>query len=178
MIGSLTAAAAVLLLVSATAKLRNPSAAVPLLTALPLLGRRAPGRLAAAARGVGAGEAVVAVGFLAFGNRISAACLAAAYAAVSIAASVVLASGRRTSCGCFGARSAPIGPAHPILTGACSAVGVAAVIEPVGRAGGLLDAAAPVTALAVVQVVVLAALGYLLLTALPALTDAGRRGAR
>jgi hypothetical protein len=86
-----------------------------------------------------------------------------------------LASGSHASCGCFGAADAPIGRAHLGVVVAGVLVGVSAVVQPPVRWGGLGEAAGLVRPVLAIQVALLGWLAYLVITALPTLSDSRRR---
>lgn len=173
MIDTLAAAAALLLAVSGAAKVRHPGPAAAMLVRL--LHRPARDRAGAAllVRGTGLGELAVGLALVVTGSRVAAVLLAAAYAGFAAVAVLLLRTGAgRTSCGCFGAADSPIGPAHLVLTAAGAAAGVAAAIHPSGA--GLFHGGHLVVVTGWAQAVLLAALGYLAVTALPALLAARR----
>ena len=174
MLGALAAAAALLLVGSGLAKLRAPApVARTLVVLLPALGRRRR-RLPALARVLGAAELAVGTAVLAFGGVLPFALLAAAYVAFAGVAIRLRTGDRAVPCGCFGRVDAPVGAAHIVLTAGCAAVAAAAATGSVGPAGGLLEHSAFVAAVGLAQVVLLAWLGYLAITALPALTGLTR----
>jgi hypothetical protein len=177
MIGSLCAAAALLLLGSGVAKLRTPEPS--LATVAALLRRRTSNRALrfSLVRAVAAGEVIAGAGFLVFGGRVPAAAVALLFAMFAAIAVILLIRSDRVACGCFGRSDAPIGISHLAVNVCCCAVAVACTIRPVGPLGGLLSASGVVAIVGVVQVVLLAALGYLVMTALPALAAARRLGA-
>lgn len=181
MIAIVTCAAALLLAAAGVAKVRSPAPATRMLAGLsrrPL--RAGTAALRAFVRVAGAGEVVVGVLVLARGGRAPALLLAGCYAAfvaVSLLALVVArrdSSAPRSSCGCFGATDSPVGAAHLVLTVAGLAAGCAAVARPFGAAAGLTTSSAPVALTGVLQVGILAGLGYLSITSLPALLAARR----
>lgn len=165
MVGALGVATAVLLAVSGLAKLRAPAPATAMITSLlPALRRR---RLAPAVRLLGLSELAIGVAFLAIGGRAAAALLAGCY--LGFLAVAVRLVGRHTPCGCFGATEAPVGIAHVLLNCAATAVATAAIVRPVHVLGGLPAHGSLVAAAGIGQAVLLVWLGYLGVTALPAL---------
>ena len=175
LIRTLAAAAALLLAASGVAKLQRPDPAAT--TVLRLRFLRLPGRPRAQAlvRVIGAGELGVGLAVLVTGSRPAAALLAAAYLAFAAVAVVLLrAGGARVSCGCFGSVDSPLGAAHLALNVAAGAAGFAAVLRPPGPGAGLFAGGGAGAVAAPLQAVVLAALGYLAVTALPALLAAQR----
>lgn len=181
MIAIVTCAAALLLSVAGLAKVRSPAPATRMLAGL--AGRAPLGRSAALqgfVRVAGVGEAVVGVLVLARGDRGPALLLAGCYAvfvAVSLRTLVVARRDRnvpRSSCGCFGTADSPIGVAHLLLTASGLAAAGAAVARPFGAAAGLTTSSASVAVTGALQVGVLAGLGYLSITSLPALIAARR----
>jgi hypothetical protein len=175
MIGALSAAAALLLVCSGAAKLRAPAPAGRTIGALlPAVRRARPGVLAWLARSVGAGEVAVGGAVLALGGRGPAAALAAGYLIFAVVAVRLRTAGVGVPCGCFGRSDAPVGVQHIVLNAVCAGVAAAAAAQPVGAAGGLLQHGAFVAAIGLMQVALLAWLGYLAITALPALTALAR----
>jgi hypothetical protein len=175
-IGALSAAAAILLAVSGLAKLRAPAPAAAMLATLLPRARRRRKLLEAGVRGGGLVEFAAGVLMVAVGGRLPAALLATGYLVFTAVALRLAASGQRTSCGCFGRADSPVGAAHIVLDTVCLAVAVAAVVRPVAAGGGLLDHGATVAVAGCAQVSLLAWLGYLSITALPALASARRLG--
>jgi hypothetical protein len=172
MIGILAAAAAVLVLAAGLAKLRRPDPAGAMLRRA-LAGRVRPDHDLRNAVRVAAGlEVAVAVLFLVVGGRVPAALLAATY--LGFLAVVVLARRRpgATSCGCFGRADAPLGVAHLGLDAVGLLVAALAVGRPVGALGGLLDLAPAPAVIGGAQLLLVAGLGFLSITALPALAAA------
>jgi hypothetical protein len=167
-IGTLGAAAALLLVVSGLAKIRTPApAGAMIVTLLPRLRRR---RLGRPVRAIGGAELAVGGAFLVAGGRVPAALLAGCYLAFLIVAMRLAARRSPIPCGCFGAADAPVGVAHIVLDAVAAGVASAAVVRPVGAAGGLVDHGTLVAVIGVGQAVLLASLGYLAITALPQLT--------
>ncbi|WP_375487524.1 MauE/DoxX family redox-associated membrane protein [uncultured Jatrophihabitans sp.] len=174
MISVLVAAAAVLLVVSGVAKIRHPEPASALVRRL-LHRPRERYRSVLLVRGIGVGELAVGTAALAAGSRTALALLAAAYVGFAVVAVLALRDGAaRTPCGCFGSADSPLGPAHLVLDAVAAVAGVAGAVRPSGPALGLLDGAGLTAAVACVQVLLLASLGYLAVTSLPALLAARR----
>jgi hypothetical protein len=162
-----------LLVVSGFAKLRNPAPAA--VAAGELLRQRGSRRgRVVAVRVLAAGELSVGLAFLIVGGRGCAALIAIAFAGMSAVAFVLVMSGRRISCGCFGSADAPAGFSHVVANLACSAAGWACTLRPVGPLAGLPGHGATVAVVGATQLMLLASLGYLAMTAGPALTAARR----
>jgi methylamine utilization protein MauE len=173
MLGVLCGAAALLLVVSGAAKLRSPEPAV--LAAGALLRQRGSRRSrVAAVRVLASAELAVGVAFLFVGGRICAVLIAVAFAGLSAVALALATSGRRVSCGCFGSADAPAGFSHVVWNMACCTAGVACALRPVGALAGLSGVGAAVAFVGAAQLVLLASLGYLAMTAGPALSAARR----
>ena len=109
------------------------------------------------------------------GGWITAALIATCYLVLT-AVAVRLATGSRpAACGCFGAADGVVGGAHVVLDLAALGAAVAGCVRPPGAVWTLFDGG-PLTGLTVIiQAVLLAALGYVSITALPALTAARRQ---
>ncbi|MCW2658195.1 MAG: hypothetical protein JWR06_2388 [Jatrophihabitans sp.] len=174
MIGSLSAAAAVLLAVSGLAKLRSPAPAAAMITTLLPATRRHRSLWTVAVRAGGTVEVTVGVLVVAVGGRLPAVLLGACYLVFAAVALRLASRAQDTSCGCFGRAASPVGVAHVALDVVCLAVAVIAVMRPVPTGAGLFDHGAVMSATACGQVVLLAWLGYLAITALPALASARR----
>lgn len=174
MVGALCAAAAALLVVSGIGKLRSPDPAARMIAALISVPRRRRGWLTAGVCVIGCVEIATGASMLAVGGRGPAAAVAALYLVFTVVAIRLAATGERTACGCFGRADAPVGTAHVLLDIICLAAAVGAVLNPVGPAGGVLDGNTIAVITGLVQVILLAWLGYLSITALPALTVARR----
>lgn len=170
----IAAAAAVLLLVSGLAKLRAPAPAATTVTVLvPRLRRR---RLVRHAVRVG-GLAEIGVGaaFLATGSVWSAALLGGAYLLFTGVALVLVRRGDGgTSCGCFGSAPSPVGRPHVVLDAVALAAACGTLAHPGGAFGGVFTGASAHVVVGAAQVALLAWLGYLSITALPALAAARR----
>ncbi len=108
------------------------------------------------------------------GGHVATAALAACYLVVTAVAVRLVLRGEPAPCGCFGAADGDVGPAHVVLD--VAALGIALVAAVAGPAGitGWGDHGALTGLTAAGQAVLLAALGYLSITALPALTTARR----
>jgi hypothetical protein len=173
-IGALTAAAAVLLGVAGLAKARSPAPAAAMITRVIPRTRGRSRALTSAVRVGGGVEAVIAVAFLSIGGRVAAALVAACYLVFTVVALRLATDRRHTSCGCFGAADSPVGVAHVVLDAVCLAATAASVAIPVGAGGGRLEQGALVAVVGCGQVLLLAWLGYLAITALPALASLRR----
>lgn len=170
LLGTCVLSAAILLAVAGVAKLRTPGPAATMIVNL-LPGRPRARRLA---RCAGVVELLAGLATVVVGGRVTAALLALCYL-VLLAVAVRLATGaERAACGCFGAADGVVGPAHVVLDLAGLGIAVWAVVQSSGPATALFDHGPLVGAGAVLQAVLLAALGYLSITALPALTAARR----
>jgi hypothetical protein len=164
-------AVALLLLGAGVAKLRRPGSTSASLAALRLPARRPVA--VAIGLALGLAEVGLAGSVLMGAGRAAAAAVAAAY--IGFAAFVALAmarGGRAGSCGCFGAADAPPGPGHLAVVLAAAAVAAAAAL---GGTGAGLPAAfrAGAPGLVLLGLAALCAwLAVLLLTVLPAVTEA------
>jgi hypothetical protein len=170
MIGSLELAAALLLAAAGLAKLVAPQQGAAML-------RRAWPRVPLARPALrlgGAVEIAVALGACLRGDRWTALALGTCYLVFMVVAFRLMRRGQRSSCGCFGRADSPVGIAHVVLDGGCVGVAVAAAGQPPGALGGLLGDGVLVGVVGVGQAVLLAYLGFLSITALPALTAARR----
>jgi hypothetical protein len=183
-IPALSAAAAVLLVVSGLAKVRAPGPAATMIGELvgPARARwlRRSVRLTTLVRAGGIIEVLVGALLLIRGGRVAGLLLAASYLVFTVVALRLLSRASststvgRTSCGCFGSTDSPIGPAHAVLDLVGLGTGVAATVHPVAHGAGLFDHGPLVSSVACGQVLLLAGLGYLAITALPALGSARR----
>jgi hypothetical protein len=170
---ALTAAAAVLLAVAGVAKLRTPAPAAGMLVGFwPRL--RPLSRARALARGAGAVELCVGLAGILVGGRIIAALLAACYLALTAVAVRLATGAQRAPCGCFGAADGDVGAAHVLLDCCATAVAVTALFVDPGNVAGLFHTGIGVGITSCAQAALLAALGYLSITALPALAAARR----
>jgi hypothetical protein len=173
-LGSFCLAAALLLGGAGIGKLAAPQPAAAMLR------QGLPHRLRRLARAdlvrlAGAAELAVAVAVVLTGNRLTLVLLAAAYLAFLTLSARLAAAKATGSCGCFGRVDSPVGAGHLVLNLAAGAAAVAAAFRPPGAWGGLLDGAVLPGVVGVGQAALLAALGYLAITALPALTAERRR---
>jgi hypothetical protein len=168
--GTFDIAAALLLAGAGLAKLRAPAPAIAML-------RRVWPRLSGAlvVRTVGTGELGVALLVIVSGDRVANVALTSWYAAFTVVTVHLVRRAPATSCGCFGRADSPVGIAHVVQNIVCAAVAAVAVARPPGRFGGLLDAGALHAAVGTAQAGLLAYLGFLSITALPALGAARRQ---
>jgi hypothetical protein len=165
-VGALGTSAAVLLIVAGLAKIRTPAPAAAMIGTLLPRARR-PGWIA---RGAGTLELLVGVLAVAVGTRAAMAALAACYLVLAAVAVRLAAGAQRVPCGCFGAADATAGRAQVVLDVACLAVALGGALWPPGPVTGLFDSGALVGVTVLGQALLLAALGYLSVTALPALS--------
>ena len=159
-------AAAMLLIVAGLAKLRTPDPAAAMLRGFwPRLRGRAYARTA--------GVVEVAAGSLALatGNCLA---LTVCYLALLVVAVRLATLPQRAACGCFGSADGEVGVAHLVLDTAGLAVAAWGVLASAGSVATLFDGSALTGVAAAAQAVLLAALGYLSITALPALNSARR----
>jgi hypothetical protein len=173
LVAATIAAAAVLLVVAGAAKLRTPGPAATMLVGF-WPGLRPLRRARAVARAAGVVELGAGLAVLAVGGRVTAAVLTACYLALTIVAVRLALRSESAPCGCFGAADGDVGPAHIVLDVAALGVGVAALVHPVGSVAGLFTDGTLTGFTLAGQAALLAALGYLSITALPALTAARR----
>lgn len=172
--GSLELAAALLLVCAGFAKLRSPAAAA-------LMVRRVWPRIAsrvsavASVRLVGIAEIAFGATAIVTGNRATAIALAAWYLAFTVLTVRLVRRAPNTSCGCFGELDNPLGPAHVALNVVCVAIASAAAVRPPGAFGAVFDRAPLPALIGAGQVLLLAYLGFLSITALPALAAARRQ---
>lgn len=169
-VGALSAAAAVLLAAAGLAKLRTPAPAATMIATV-LHRRRRPLLIA---RLAGVAELVVGFVSLAVGNRLAMALLVAAYLVLTVIAVRLATAPQRAACGCFGAADGTVGLAHIAFDLACLGAAVAAFVRRPSSVIALFDQGALVGVAVIGQVLLLAALGYLSITALPALSAARR----
>ena len=87
----------------------------------------------------------------------------------------LLLGGRRTPCGCFGRADGDVGVAHLAVNVIGVAIAAGAALRPPGALCGLFNAGSLSGVVAAGQSVLLAYLGFLSITALPALAAARRR---
>lgn len=169
-------AAAVLLLVAGWSKLRTPQPAAAMIRRLRPVragaGRSPGGR--GVVRWVAVIELATAVAVLATAARAAAIALTLCYLVLAIVAVRLATGAERTACGCFGAADGAVGAPHVVLDVAALAAGVWASVRPPGTIAALFEHGPLVGVTACAQAGVLAALGYLSITALPALLGARR----
>jgi hypothetical protein len=164
-IGALCAAAAVLLLWSGLAKLLRPDATAAMLAGL----LRRPSRTwRAVARLTGLAEIAVGAAVLVSGGRPACAALAACYLLFTGVAVRLARGARPAPCGCFGRADTPTGRIHVVVDAAACAAGISATAAPPGAWGGFAGQPPLVSAVGLGQVVLLAAMAYLLVAVLPA----------
>jgi hypothetical protein len=169
---ALLAAAALLLLVAGIAKLRTPGPAARMLVrAGPF---RSVRRARIGARLVGVVEAGAAVATLATGARAAIVLLLVCYVVVTAVAVRLAFGSERASCGCFGAADGAVGVPHLVVDAAAVAIAIWAAVRPPGDVTALFDDGPLAGVTVTFQAVVLTALAYLSLTALPALVAARR----
>jgi hypothetical protein len=161
----LCAAAAVLLLWSGLTKLARPDATAAMLSTL----LRRPSRSwRTAARLTGLAEVAVGTATVVTGGRTACAALAACYLLFTLVAARLARAERPAPCGCFGRADAPTSRIHVAVDAVACAAGVAGSVAPPGGWGGFAGQPALVEAVGLGQVVLLAGMGYLLVTVLPA----------
>lgn len=167
-------AAAVLLLVGGTAKLRRPAPLVRALRAAGLPARPALARVAAAV------ELAIGAWVLSAGGRAALALAAAAYAAFTAFTVRALRGGAPVGCGCFGGDDVPPTRLHAVLTAVLGACALASAVAPAGTAlSVLVHRAPPAAAVAVAGALACAWLLHAALTLLPRLAvDRPRAGSR
>jgi hypothetical protein len=168
MIGSLGLAAAVLLIAAGASKLVAPAPAAAMLRrAWPRLPRvRA---VPAAVRVGGLAEVAIGLAMLAVGDRVAAVLLGGCYLVFTAVSVRLIRTGKGGSCGCFGRADSPISSAHVVLNLACVGAATVAAIRPRGRLGGLFEDGTLLGVIGAGQVLLLAYLGFLSITAVPAL---------
>ncbi|MGH8861294.1 MAG: MauE/DoxX family redox-associated membrane protein [Jatrophihabitantaceae bacterium] len=172
-IAALSAAAATLLVIAGIAKLRTPDPAATMLVGLrPRLGPLRRARTVA--RGAAVLELATGVAVLVAGGRIAATALLVCYLGLAAVALRLAVSGNHVRCGCFGAADGEVGAAHIALDLCGVVVAAAALAHPAGGIGALFAEGALRGSTVAAQAAVLAALGYLSITALPALSAARR----
>jgi uncharacterized membrane protein YphA (DoxX/SURF4 family) len=164
MIGAVCAAAALLLLWSGVAKLRRPGPAAQMLVGL--LRRPFPAQ-GLVVRLLGALELTVGLSVLVTGGRTALAALAACYLAFAAVAARLATGVHQAPCGCFGRSETPAGLVHLVVNLVAAAFAVAGALRPFGALAGYGGQDGTVLAVGLGQVVVLAGLAYLVVTALP-----------
>lgn len=171
----IAAAAAALLLVSGLAKVGGPTSAAAMVTRLVPRFRRHRRVVRSAVRLGGVVEVGVGAAFLVTGSRWSAALLAAAFLLfLGVTLALVLGGATGTSCGCFGGAASPVGLPHLVVNAVALAAAAATCTRHTGALGGVLPASSVDVVVGALQVGLLAWLGYLSITALPALAAARR----
>lgn len=173
-VAALDAAAATLLVVAGLAKIRTPAPAATMLATFVESWRVSRARARLAARAAGVVECVVGVAALVFGGRVALTALAAAYLVLTVVALRLATGPRRAACGCFGAADGTVGAPHVAFDLVCLVVAVTGAARASGSVATLFGGSALAGVTAVLQVLVLSALGYLSITALPALAAARR----
>ena len=171
MIGALELAAALLLAAAGTAKVVAPSPAAAMLRRVLPPARHLP----AVVRIGGAVELAIGTSVAVTGSRWSTLLLALAYAAFAVVAARLIRLGARQSCGCFGRTDSPVGWPHLALNVVAVAVAIAAAVRPAGPAGGLFEHGTLAGTVGLGQAGLLAYVGFLSITALPALAAARRQ---
>jgi len=174
MLIGLVSAAAMLLAAAGLAKLRQraPLRSSFAAAAVPGLRRLPPGP---ATRLAGLAELLIAACALSFGGRLGALLIALSYAALAGLAARMVAIEAGQDCGCFG-RPSPVSHWHTGVNLAGLLIGLVALALPAGSLPVELGRH-PVTGLALtLTAVLLAYLGYLCMTALPALRAAVLEG--
>jgi hypothetical protein len=174
MIGSLVAAAALVVGAAGIAKVISPAPAARMLTQ-GWRGLRRMRALPTIVRIGGLAEVAIAAAVIATGARVAAALLAACYLVFTAVALRLVIGRPRTPCGCFGRAGTAVGRTHVAVDAAFLAAALAGTIRPAGPAAGLLDHGAVVATIGAAQVVLLAVLAYLCITALPDLGADRRR---
>jgi hypothetical protein len=169
-VGALSAAAAILLVVAGVAKVRTPAPAAAMIA---LLWHRAP-RPRLLARAAGVVETLAGLFALAGGGRIALSVLAGCYLVLTVVAVRLAVGPQRAPCGCFGAADGTVGTAHVVFDLACLGAAVCGFVRPPGSVLELFDGGTLAGVTVVGQTLLLAALGYLSITALPALAAARR----
>jgi hypothetical protein len=169
-VGAFCAAAAVLLVVAGVAKIRTAAPAAAMIVLL--LPRIRRGRVIA--RVTGAVEVMSGLVALATGGRVALAVLAGCYLVLTLVATRLATGPQHAPCGCFGAADGTVGAAHVVFDSICLAAAVAGLVRAPGSVFALLDGGTLAGVIVVGQALLLAALGYLSITALPALSAARR----
>jgi Methylamine utilisation protein MauE len=164
MIGALCAAAAVLLLWSGVVKLARPAATARMVAGV--LGRQPQGSHTAA-RLIGLVEVAVGAAVLVTGGRVACAALAACYLVFTAVAVRLAGAARPAPCGCFGRADAPTGRIHVVVDAVACAAAIAGTVASPGPWGGYTGQPALVTVVGLGQVLLLAAMAYLLVAVLP-----------
>jgi hypothetical protein len=166
----LVSAAALLLAAAGLAKIRQRA---PVRSALAAAGIPGAQRLGAKTANRLSGTAELAVGLLALsvGGRVAAALIALAYAVLAGLSARMMSISSGQDCGCF-ARPVAVSHWHTAVNLSCALAGLIALVQPAGSLIGQFGQR-PVTASALLLgAVLLAYLGYLVMTALPELLAA------
>jgi hypothetical protein len=172
MLGAVCAAAAMLLLWSGFAKLRRPGPAARMLVGL--LGHSFPVQ-GLAVRLLGALELTIGLSVLVSGGRTALVALAACYLAFAAVAARLATGVHQAPCGCFGRSETPTGLLHLVVNLVVAALAVAGALRPFGSLAGYAGQDDTVLAVGLGQVVVLAGLTYLVVTAFPDVLAARKR---
>ena len=160
-------AAAALLVAAGASKLVDPLSLVRALRSAGLRVGPFPVRL------IAAGEVLLGVAAVLAGSALTAALVAASYAAFT--AFVLLAlrrGGVLASCGCFGRADTPPTAAHVAVTAALAAVAAAVAVDPLGPAPALLGRQVALGLPLLLATAAVAATAYLVLAVLPLLRAA------
>jgi len=170
-------AAALLLAVAGLAKVRAPRARSALAAAGLPGARLLPGRLSN--RLLGLMELAVAVAAVLLGGRPQALLIAVGYAVLAVLSARMVAAEVGQDCGCF-ARPAPVSHWHTAVNAIAAGFGVAGLAVPARPLLSTLADEPVIGGALLVAAAALAYLGYLTMTALPALRSAAVRleGAR
>ena len=160
-------AVGVLLGAAAVAKIAQPATTARALErVVPFL---RPGSGRALTRAAGLAEFAVAALAVAWGSRLAAGLLTAAYLVFAVVAARLLAVAAGTDCGCFGQVHSPVRPVHIAGNLVAAVIAAAGIVWPPGNIAHVF-ADQPWAGVPLVGgVVLLAWLGYLTFTALPEL---------
>ena len=169
MIG-VVSAAALLLAAAGLAKLRQPA---PLRSALAAAGIPGAQRLdpRLANRLSGAVELAIAAAALLVGGRFGAALIAVAFLVLAGLSARMMRIESGQDCGCF-AKPVPVSHWHTAVNLGCAAAGLIAIFRPAGSLFARIGQQPVTGSTLLLAAVVLAYLGYLVMTALPELTAA------
>jgi hypothetical protein len=172
-ITALSLAAAALLAVAGVAKLRTPGpAATMIVTTWPRVRPWRRARLVA--RTAGVAEVCCGGAVLLVGGRVPPALLLACYLVLSAVALRLALGAENASCGCFGNADGAVGIPHVLLDLCGVGIAAAALARPPGPVSTVFADGALRGLIVCAQASLLAALGYLSITALPALAAARR----
>ena len=167
-------AAAILLGVAGLGKLLRPAP-----TSRAVIAAEIPGASVLSAlpvvRLLGLLEVVIAGVVLGVGGALPAALLAVGYLLLAVVAWRMIRLAPGQDCGCFGTSSEPSSWSHVIVNAAAAIVGLLAVILPQPSLGDVVEQQGAQGLLLLGGSMLLAWLGYLALTALPALSRATQR---